>query len=149
VTMNVIAKKGYVFRSVPYEKPSERYASIIGGHVDVMYEEPGDVSQFLDNKQIRPIVVFSNEPNQYFPKVPMITDFGFDVYFQNFRGIITGKDVPADHKEKLNAALSKVFASDEFTKFCNKKASCTRARTVAESEKFVNTFFEGLQKYAK
>ena len=149
VTMDVIAGKGYVFRSVPYEKPSERYAAPIGGHVEVMYEEPGDVIQFMANKQIRPIVVFSNEPNPYFPKIPLITNYGIDVYFQNFRGIITGKDVPADRKAKLNAALNKIFTSEEFNKFCNKTSTCTKARTVADSEKFVETYFESLKKYSK
>lgn len=149
VTMNVIAKKGYVFRTVPYEKPSERYASLIGGHVEVMYEEPGDVRQFMENKQIRPIVVFSNERNPYFPDLALITDFGIDIYLQNFRGIITGKDVPAERKEKLNAALSKVFASKEFNEFCNKTSTCTKPRTVVDSERFVKTFFERLKKHSQ
>lgn len=149
ITMKFMAGKGYKFRSVPYEKPAERYAAPLGGHVHVMYEEPGDVSQFVKNKQIKPIVVFSNEPNKYHPDVPKITDFGINIYFQNFRGIITGKDVPADRKKILNNALNKTFTSKKFNKFCNKKSSCTRARTVKDSIDFVNVYFGGLKKYAK
>ncbi len=149
VTMNYMASQGYEFRSVPYEKPAERYAAPIGGHVDVLYEEPGDVSQFVENKQIRPVVVFSNEPNQYHPDVPVITDYGLNVYFQNFRGIITGKDVPKERLKVLNAALNKTFTSKEFNTFCNKKSSCTKPRTIKDSKEFVNVYFDNLRKQAK
>ncbi|MBL95816.1 MAG: hypothetical protein CFH06_00685 [Alphaproteobacteria bacterium MarineAlpha3_Bin5] len=149
VTMTYMAGKGYKFRTVPYEKPAERYAAPIGGHVDVMYEEPGDVRQFVKNKQIRPIVVFSNQANRYHPKVPIVTDFGLDVYFQNFRGIITGKDVPKAEKEVLNKALNKAFTSDAFNVFCNKTSTCTNARTVEDSRQFVEKYFKGLEKYSK
>ena len=149
VTMNYMASKGYNFRQVPYEKPAERYAAPLGGHVDVMYEEPGDVSQFVENKQIRPIVVFSNEPNQYQPEIPVITDYGFNVYFQNFRGIITGKDVPPDRIKALNDALNKTFGSDTFQKFCAKKSSCTKSRTAKESQDFLTFFFDNLKKQSK
>ena len=149
ITMNFIAGKGYKFRSVPYEKPAERYAAPIGGHVDVLYEEPGDVSQFVKNKQIRPVVVFSNEQNKYHPEVPKITDFGINIYFQNFRGIITGKDVSKDRKNVLNKALNETFTSKKFNKFCNKKSSCTRARSLKDSKSFVSVFYNGLKKYAK
>ncbi len=149
VTMTYMASKGYKFRQVPYEKPAERYAAPLGGHVDVLYEEPGDVQQFVDNKQIRPVVVFSNEPNPYQPEVPKITDFGFNVYFQNFRGIITHKDVPPDKIKVLNDALNKTFGSDEFKTFCAKKSSCTKARTSQESRDFLTFYFDNLKKQAK
>jgi len=149
VTLSYMADQGYKFRQVPYEKPAERYAAPLGGHVDVMYEEPGDVAQFVENKQIRPLVVFSNEPNPYSPEVPKITDFGFNVYFQNFRGIIGPKSIPVAEKKVLNDALNKTFASEKFQKFCAKKSSCTKARSAEESVKFVNFYYENLKKYSK
>ena len=149
LTLNYMASKGYKFRQVPYEKPAERYAAPLGGHVDVMYEEPGDVAQFVDNKQIRPIVVFSNEPNPYQPEIPKITDFGMNVYFQNFRCIITNKDVPPERIKKLNEALNKTFGSDEFKKFCAKKSSCTKARTSEESRDFLTFYFENVKEQSK
>ena len=149
VTLTYMSGKGYTFRQVPYEKPAERYAAPLGGHVDVLYEEPGDVSQFVENKQIRPLVVFSNEPNPYQPEVPKITDFGFNVYFQNFRGIITNKDVPTAQLKVLNDALNKTFASKEFQKFCAKKSSCTKPRTSKESLDFVNFYYNSLKKHSK
>ena len=94
-------------------------------------------------------MVFSNEPNQYQPEIPVITDYGFNVYFQNFRGIITGKDVPPDRVKALNDALNKTFASDTFQKFCAKKSSCTKPRTSKESSEFLSFFFDNLRKQSK
>ena len=46
---------------VPFSKPSERYVSILGGHADALYEQAGDVAQFLNGKQMRPILLFGEK----------------------------------------------------------------------------------------
>ena len=46
---------------VPFSKPSERYVSILGGHADALYEQAGDVAQFLNGKQMRPLILFGKE----------------------------------------------------------------------------------------
>jgi tripartite-type tricarboxylate transporter receptor subunit TctC len=40
--------------AVPFAKPGERYASVIGGHADILYEQAGDIRSFIDGKQMRP-----------------------------------------------------------------------------------------------
>ena len=53
--------KGLKFVQVPFSKPSERYASILGGHADALYEQAGDVASFLNNKQMRPLLIFGKQ----------------------------------------------------------------------------------------
>jgi tripartite-type tricarboxylate transporter receptor subunit TctC len=43
----LLAEGGVEMSNVPFEAPAERYASTVGGHTDVLYEEPGDIVQFL------------------------------------------------------------------------------------------------------
>ena len=149
LTLKYMASKGFKFKLIPYEKPAERYAAPLGGHVAIMYEEPGDVSQFLEAKQIRPVVVFSPVPNPYYPKVPKITDFGFNMYLKNYRGIITAKDTPMKRQKILSKALGKAFSSEGFGKFCNKTATCTKPRNPQETRDFISTYYATMKKYSK
>ena len=121
----------------------------LGGHVDIMYEEPGDVRQFIDAKQIRPVVVFSPEQNPYYPDVPKITDFGFDMYLKNYRAIITAKDVPADRQKILSEALGRAFTSPEFKKFCDRTATCTAPRNPQDTRAFIENYYGTMKKYSK
>ena len=44
------AKGGVKVVQVPFSKPSERYVSILGGHADALYEQAGDVAQFIKSE---------------------------------------------------------------------------------------------------
>ncbi|MDE0256376.1 MAG: tripartite tricarboxylate transporter substrate binding protein [Rhodospirillaceae bacterium] len=149
LTLKYLATKGYKWKPIPYELPAERYAAPLGGHVDIMYEEPGDVRQFIDAKQIRPVVVFSPEKNPYYPDVPKITDFGFDMYLKNYRAIITAKDVPADRQKILSEALGRAFTSPEFKKFCDRTATCTAPRNPQDTRAFIENYYGTMKKYSK
>jgi len=50
LTVNYLAGKGLKFVSVPFPKPGERYSAVLGGHAEVLYEQIGDVRNFVDNK---------------------------------------------------------------------------------------------------
>src|SRR5207249_5738231 len=54
VTVRFLEKKGYKMTTVPYPKPGERYAAALGGHTEVLYEQAGDVLQYLKAGQLRP-----------------------------------------------------------------------------------------------
>jgi len=149
LTLKYLATKGYKWKLIPYELPAERYAAPLGGHVDIMYEEPGDVAQFVEAKQIRPVVVFSPKINPYHPDVPRITDFGFNMYLKNYRAILTAKDVPEDRQIILSKALGRAFTSPEFKKFCNRTATCTEPRSPKETRAFIENYYDTMKKYSK
>jgi tripartite-type tricarboxylate transporter receptor subunit TctC len=50
ITLTYLEGKGVKVVQVPYSKPSERYVSVLGGHVDAAYEQAGDVQQYLTGK---------------------------------------------------------------------------------------------------
>ena len=76
MTLSFLAAKGIEVIQVPYAKPSERYVSVIGGHVDALYEQAGDVRQFIVNKQIRPILMFGTKRLPAFADVPCSYELG-------------------------------------------------------------------------
>ena len=117
MTLSYLENKGIKVVQVPYAKPSERYVSVIGGHVDALYEQAGDVGQFLANKQIRPIIMFGKQRLAAFKDVPCSHELGYQVALPQFRSFVVKAGTPADRVKLLSDAMAKVAATDEYKKF--------------------------------
>ncbi len=45
ITVRYLASKGYKMTTIPIPQPGERYASTLGGHSEVLYQQAGDIKQ--------------------------------------------------------------------------------------------------------
>jgi len=117
MTLQYLASKGITVVEVPYAKPSERYVSVIGGHVDALYEQAGDVRQFIQNKQIRPILIFGKERLPAFKDVPCSYELGYHIALPQFRSYVVKAGTPADRVRVLSDAMAKAAATPEYQKF--------------------------------
>src|SRR5262245_43633582 len=117
LTVNFFVKKGLRLLSVPLPKPGERYASILGGHAEVLYEQIGDVRSFVDGKLMKPIVFFSEKRDASFPDVPTATELGHKVSLPQFRSIIVRSGTDAKIVRKLTEALTEAVRDPEYVAF--------------------------------
>ena len=117
MTLTYLASKGIQVVEVPYAKPSERYVSVIGGHVDALYEQAGDVRQFLDSNQIRPLILFGKERLAAFKDIPASYELGYKIALPQFRSYVVKAGTPADRVKVLADALAKAVATPEYKKF--------------------------------
>jgi tripartite-type tricarboxylate transporter receptor subunit TctC len=116
-SLSVLDRGGVKVVQVPFAKPSERYVSILGGHADALYEQAGDVAQFLKGNQMRPILLFGEKRMAAFKDIPASHEVGFKVALPQFRAIVVRKGTPPDVVKKISDALAKVAASPEYKKF--------------------------------
>lgn len=113
---------GFKTNQIAFDKPAERYAALLGGQVDALFEQPGDVRSFLDAKQMRPILTVFDERPAAFADVPTAREAGADFEpLLRFRGFFTHPDVPADRRSYLEAACKEAFGSESFQKFNESK----------------------------
>jgi tripartite-type tricarboxylate transporter receptor subunit TctC len=117
VTVRFLEKKGYKMTTVPYPKPGERYAAALGGHAEVLYEQAGDVLQYLKAGQLRPLVVFADHRHPAFAEVPTSKELGFDIMLPQFRGIVAKKGIPAERVTALSEAFRKACEMPQWKKF--------------------------------
>jgi tripartite-type tricarboxylate transporter receptor subunit TctC len=117
VSVRFLEKKGYRMTTVPYPKPGERYAATLGGHAEVLYEQAGDVLQYLKAGQLRPLVIFAAERHPAFPDVPSSKELGIEIALPQFRGIVAKKGTPADRVQKLGDAVRKAMDTPQWKKF--------------------------------
>ncbi len=114
ITVNYFGAKGLKLDSVPYAKPGERYTSIIGGHADLLYEQAGDVRNFVDTKQIRPVIFFYGRTVGDFPAVPLSTALGYNITLPQFRVILVKAGTDPARVKLLSDALAKAARSADF-----------------------------------
>ncbi|HEX6317933.1 MAG TPA: tripartite tricarboxylate transporter substrate binding protein [Burkholderiales bacterium] len=109
---------GIKTNQISYDKPSERYASLIGGHVDVLFEQPGDIRQFLAAGQMKPVLTFLKERPAAFKDVPAIGEIAPDVpALLRFRGFFVKSGVPEDRLKYLEWAFAQGYRTPEYQKF--------------------------------
>jgi putative tricarboxylic transport membrane protein len=149
VAIKYVATKGAQMVNVPFAKPGERYASPLGGHSELLFEEPGDVVQFLQSKQYLPLVVFGPKRHPEFPDTPASSEFGHDIDLPNWRGIVTSAKVPAPLVAALDHAVQKALDAPEWKAFCAQTYTCVDKMDHRQSQAFVEKNFREVQAFMK
>ena len=137
-SLTVLDRGGVKVIQVPFSKPSERYVSILGGHADALYEQAGDVAQFLNGKQMRPILLFGEKRLAAFKDVPASYELGYKVALPQFRSIVVRAGTPPDIVKKLSDAMAKVYATPEYKKFLEEQYADPNSFEDASAPAFVN-----------
>ena len=146
-SLSVIDRGGVKVVQVPFSKPSERYVSILGGHADALYEQAGDVAQFLNGKQMRPILLFGEKRLEAFKDVPTSFELGYKVALPQFRAIVVRAGTPPDVVKKISDALAKVYASAEYKKFLEEQfADPNSFEDASKATGFVNEQLNDMKK---
>jgi tripartite-type tricarboxylate transporter receptor subunit TctC len=117
MTVRYLEKKGHRMVTVPYPKPGERFAAALGGHAEVLYEQAGDVQQYLKAGQLRPLVIFAAERHPAFPDVPASKELGLEIYLPQFRGVVARKGTPPDRVGRLADAFRQAMDTPQWKKF--------------------------------
>lgn len=119
---NLEAALGFKTNQIAFDKPAERYAALIGGHVDALFEQPGDVRAFVEAGKMKPILTLYDERPAAFADVPTHREVGADFDpLLRFRGFWVRPEVPADRRAYLEAALREAWGSESFQAFNTKK----------------------------
>ncbi len=96
--------------------PGERYSAILGGHADILYEQIGDVRNFVDNKQMKPVLVFANKRDENFKDVPTV-ELGDKVTLPQFRSIVVRAGTDPKVVKTLSDALAVAAKDPEYVKY--------------------------------
>jgi tripartite-type tricarboxylate transporter receptor subunit TctC len=107
LAMTLINKAlGIEVKWLPFDKPAERVAAFLGGHVDLMIEEPSDMKQYIAEGKMKPLVQMTEKRTANFPDTPTAKEVGADVTLGLWRGIAIKRGAdPA-----LVAALERIVA---------------------------------------
>jgi tripartite-type tricarboxylate transporter receptor subunit TctC len=63
---------------VPFSGWGESSPAVLGGHVDAVVAQPGEVKPLVDGKKLRTLVVFQGKRHPAFPDTPTAKELGWD-----------------------------------------------------------------------
>ncbi|MCG8621029.1 MAG: tripartite tricarboxylate transporter substrate binding protein [Proteobacteria bacterium] len=113
---------GIQIRQVAFDKPAERYGALIGGQVDLLFEQPGDVRSFLDAGTMVPVLTFLDNRPDVFADVPTHIEAGADFdALTRFRGFYVKRGVPRDRLAFLQEACAEGFKERGYADFNRSK----------------------------
>jgi tripartite-type tricarboxylate transporter receptor subunit TctC len=104
---------GTNFRHVPFPSGAEAVTAAIGGHVDVVIQDPPVVLPAVQSGRLRLIASASEGRWKTMPDVPTMKEQGVDVVIDSLIGFIAPKGVSDDRVEVLTRAITEAAHSTE------------------------------------
>ena len=108
------AAPGAVFRIVHLEGGAAQLKEIMGGHVDVAFDNVGSVAPRVRSGELRGLAVMDPQRSKFVPDVPTTKEAGYPSVISNStRGIAAPRGTPQPVLKKLEAALRKAMEDPE------------------------------------
>lgn len=107
---------------VPFAGWGQGAPALLGGHVDMMMAQPGEVVSFLQNGTLRAVGTVSPVRLSALPHVPTWKEQGFDVGLVTRYYLIVPKGTPAPVKKYIHDAAKAAMEEPAFKEFAKNKA---------------------------
>jgi putative tricarboxylic transport membrane protein len=110
---------GVEFDRVPYESGNEVVAGLLGGQVDVISVNPGEVLGQLEAGTLKPLCAVADERYAFeaLKDIPTATEQGIDVSFAQFRGFIAPGKITDEEKQYWIDAAKEFEQTEEYTTY--------------------------------
>ncbi|MCK7504825.1 MAG: tripartite tricarboxylate transporter substrate binding protein [Desulfobacterales bacterium] len=70
IAMLFAKKAGIQINYIPFDKAPESHAAVLGGHLEVLYEEPGVIMSLIEAGKLRPLLTLTETRLAPWPNVP-------------------------------------------------------------------------------
>jgi len=108
---------GIKLNYIPYKGGSEPVVAVLGGHIDSVVSNPGEINANFKAGKLRVLALATEARFAPFEDVPTLKEKGFPIVTEHWRGLMVSKEVPDEIVAKLNDAMVKVIAHPEFAQF--------------------------------
>lgn len=115
---------GIKVKQVLFDKPAQRYGAVIGGKLDVLMEQPGDVIKHVQAGKLEPVLAVWPDRFKVFPDTKAAgADYGlkWDPLLR-VRGLWVKKETPKEIRDYLEAVFKKAYKTDEHQSFLKRKS---------------------------
>jgi tripartite-type tricarboxylate transporter receptor subunit TctC len=105
------------FRIVHLEGAAGQLTAILGGHVDVAFDNVGSVAKRVKAGELRVLATMDPERSKFIPEAPTTKELGYPtVVSSSTRGIVAPKGLPAPIAKKLQEGFRKAMENPEHVK---------------------------------
>ena len=135
-------KAGTKMVHVPFSGSGPSVNALLGGHVDVMFDDMPSSAPKVTGNNLRAIAVTGTERSPLFPDLPTVSEVGkpfgldgFDVSAWFFLAAPAG--IPEDVADTLNQAVNDMLAKDDMKNFLAERGSQPMPGSRADADAFI------------
>ncbi|HZO02792.1 MAG TPA: tripartite tricarboxylate transporter substrate binding protein, partial [Burkholderiales bacterium] len=100
----------------PYQGWAHSSVAVLGGHIDAVVAQPGELKGQVDGKRMRVLVNFTPQRHPVFPEVPTAKELGWDVANGVWYLLMVPKGTPAPVVKYLHDAAKEAIDDPKFGK---------------------------------
>jgi tripartite-type tricarboxylate transporter receptor subunit TctC len=100
----------------PYQGFGQSSTAVLGGHIDAVVAQPGELKGQVDGKRMRVLVAFQPQRHPVFPDVPTAKELGWDVANGVWYLLMAPKGTPAPIVKYLHDAAKEAIEDPKFAK---------------------------------
>jgi len=101
-------------RWVQFDGGTDAVTQMMGGQIDVVSTDLGEIAGFVESGDIRILAALSDEPIPAFPDIPTAISQGVEVTGYNWRGLYTGGDVSDEEYAAWVERLETLYNSENW-----------------------------------
>jgi len=144
------AAPGAIFRIVHLEGGAAQLKEVMGGNVDVAFDNVGSIAPRVRSGEIRALAVLDPERSKFLPEVPTTKELGYPTVVSNStRGIAGPKGIPAPVVAKLAAVLKKAMEDPDHIARMEAAGLAVKIMVGAEYERYYKETHEKAKKYVE
>jgi tripartite-type tricarboxylate transporter receptor subunit TctC len=110
----LMSKAGVKMLHVPYAGWAQSSPAVLGGHIDAVVAQPGELKGQVDGKRMRVLVAFQPKRHPVFPDVPTAKELGWDVANGVWYLLAAPKGTPAPVVRYLHDAAKAAIEDPKF-----------------------------------
>ena len=116
------AAASFKFTHVPFSGWGESSPALLGGHVDAVVAQPGEVKPLVEGKKLRPLVVFQAKRHEVFPSTPTAKELGWDAGLGTWFVLTAPKGTPPAVVQYLHDAAKASMEEPTFVNLMKNRA---------------------------
>ena len=113
----------------PYQGWAHSSTAVLGGHIDAVVAQPGELKGQVDGKRMRVLVNFTPKRHPVFPDVPTARESGWDVSNGVWYLLMAPKGTPAPVVKYLHDAAKEAIEDPKFAKLMGERGIDVDYRT--------------------
>ncbi|MFD1379953.1 Bug family tripartite tricarboxylate transporter substrate binding protein [Fodinicurvata halophila] len=136
-------------RWVQFDGGSPAVTQMLGGQIDLVATDLGEIAGFVESGDIRILAALSDDPIPAFPDAPTAIEQGYEVTGYNWRGFYTGGEVSDEAYDSWVERLSDLYESEEWKEAARSSGLVPVWRGGEEFETYVNEQAEQMNKISR
>lgn len=120
---------------VPFGDPGERVSAILGQHLALYYDQPGEARPYVQEGQLTPVLSIVEEAPDAFSDIPDLRDVGLEFNpTLKFRALWASPEVPEERRDYLEAVCRQAAESEGFQAYLKRTYTHLNSRFYGSEE---------------